>query len=158
MILDGLYIQYLYIALHGIHLQCWNGEIGIRYIRQLKTASIFPCIHIPLPPWPAILYWPIRKCGFLCHNRSANKSDVIAFSYPVWPTATVVLYPWPQAIHDRVPSMMSPYSLSIAAWLIITLIARFMGPTWGPSGADRTQVGPTLAPRTLLFGKVAFLW
>ena len=23
-----------------------------------------------------------------------------------------------------------------------TLIARFMGPTWGPSGADRTQVGP----------------
>ena len=26
--------------------------------------------------------------------------------------------------------------------LIHTLIARFMGPTWGPSGADRTQVGP----------------
>ena len=23
-----------------------------------------------------------------------------------------------------------------------TLIARFMGPTWGPSGSDRTQVGP----------------
>ena len=31
-----------------------------------------------------------------------------------------------------------------------SLIARFMGPTWGPSGADRTQVGPMLAPRTLL--------
>ena len=31
-------------------------------------------------------------------------------------------------------------------------IARFMGPTWGPSGADRTQVGPMLAPRTLLSG------
>ena len=34
-------------------------------------------------------------------------------------------------------------------WLIIihihdiySLIARFMGPTWGPSGADSTQVGP----------------
>ena len=25
-------------------------------------------------------------------------------------------------------------------------IARFMGTTWGPSGADRTQVGPMLAP------------
>ena len=35
-----------------------------------------------------------------------------------------------------------------------TLIARFIGPTWGPSGADRTQVGPMLAPRTLLSGKV----
>ena len=32
------------------------------------------------------------------------------------------------------------------------LIARFMGPTWGPSGADRTQVGPMLAPWTLLSG------
>ena len=31
-----------------------------------------------------------------------------------------------------------------------TLIARFMGPTWGPSGADRTQMGPMLAPWTLL--------
>ena len=32
------------------------------------------------------------------------------------------------------------------------LVARFMGPTWGPSGADRTQVGPMLAPWTLLSG------
>ena len=32
----------------------------------------------------------------------------------------------------------------------MTLIARFMGPTWGPSGADRTQVGPMLASWTLL--------
>ena len=29
-----------------------------------------------------------------------------------------------------------------------------MGPTWGPSGADRTQVGPMLAPWTLLSGYV----
>ena len=33
-----------------------------------------------------------------------------------------------------------------------SLIARFMGPTWGPSGADRTQVGPMLAPWTSLSG------
>ena len=35
-----------------------------------------------------------------------------------------------------------------------------MGPTWGPSGADRTQVGPMLAPLTLLSGKVwgVFCW
>ena len=29
-------------------------------------------------------------------------------------------------------------------------ITRFMWPTWGPPGADRTQVGPMLAPWTLL--------
>ena len=32
------------------------------------------------------------------------------------------------------------------------LIARFMGPTWGTSGADRTRVGPMLVPWTLLSG------
>ena len=35
-----------------------------------------------------------------------------------------------------------------------SLIARFMGPIWGPSGADRTQVGPMLAPWTLLSGMI----
>ena len=33
-----------------------------------------------------------------------------------------------------------------------SLIAMFMGPTWSPPGADRTQVGPMLAPWTLLSG------
>ena len=33
-----------------------------------------------------------------------------------------------------------------------SLIARLMWPTWGPSGADMTQVGPMLAPWTLLSG------
>ena len=36
-----------------------------------------------------------------------------------------------------------------------SLIARFKGPIWGPSGADRTQVGPMLAPWTLLSGLVS---
>ena len=38
------------------------------------------------------------------------------------------------------------YFVGIRDNCMITLIARFMGPTWGPSGADRTQVGPILAP------------
>ena len=33
------------------------------------------------------------------------------------------------------------------------LIAKFMESTWSPSGADRTQMGPMLAPWTLLLGK-----
>ena len=35
---------------------------------------------------------------------------------------------------------------------IYTPIARFMGLTWGPSGTNRTQVGPILATWTLLSG------
>ena len=37
---------------------------------------------------------------------------------------------------------------------LTSLKARFMGPTWGPSGADRTQVGPMFAPWILLSGTV----
>ena len=35
------------------------------------------------------------------------------------------------------------------------LTARFMGPIWGPFGADRTELGPMLAPWTLLSGREA---
>ena len=39
-----------------------------------------------------------------------------------------------------------------------TLIARFMGPTWGQPGADRTQVGPMWATWTLLSGDISFFY
>ena len=39
-----------------------------------------------------------------------------------------------------------------------SLIARFMGPTWSRSGADGTQVGPMLAPLTLLSGLVSCIY
>ena len=35
----------------------------------------------------------------------------------------------------------------VVQWFM-PLIARFMGPSWGPSGADRTQIGPMLVPWT----------
>ena len=37
------------------------------------------------------------------------------------------------------------------------LIASFMGPMWGPPGADKTQVGPMLATWTLLYWLVISL-
>ena len=35
---------------------------------------------------------------------------------------------------------------------MVSQIAKFMGPTWGPSGSCRPQMGPMLAPWTLLSG------
>ena len=52
----------------------------------------------------------------------------------------------------------------MGSWLSIwwvkftSLIARIMGPMWGLSGADRTQVGPMLAPWTLLSGMLCNPW
>ena len=48
------------------------------------------------------------------------------------------------------------WGLTAMIWVIIgagnALIIKIMGPTWGPSGTDRAQVGPMLAPWTLLSG------
>ena len=43
------------------------------------------------------------------------------------------------------------YELSCAS-SDITQIARFMGPTWGPPGSCRPQMGPMVSPWTLLSG------
>ena len=57
----------------------------------------------------------------------------------------------PEAQQSRGPTSM--YILcSLYSSLIPTLIARFMGPTWGLSGTDRTQVGPMRATWTSLSG------
>ena len=43
-------------------------------------------------------------------------------------------------------------------WSDITQIAKFMGPTWGPPGSCRPQVGLMLAPWTLLSGNWIYPW
>ena len=55
---------------------------------------------------------------------------------------------------------METFSVLLTLWAANSpvtstpLISWFMGPTWGPSGADRTQVGPMLAPWALLSGSM----
>ena len=39
-----------------------------------------------------------------------------------------------------------------------TQIAKFMGPTWGPPGSCRPQMGPMLALWTLISGNVSKVW
>ena len=53
-------------------------------------------------------------------------------------------------IKDDICCAQLPPFLDLHLLFLPALIARFMGPTWGPSGADRTQVGPMLALWTLL--------
>ena len=47
------------------------------------------------------------------------------------------------------------YADDLVSAYVSSLRARFLGPTWCPSGADRTQVGPKLAPWTLLSGLIS---
>ena len=54
---------------------------------------------------------------------------------------------------DTCTDLQTKYSQSHFC-AIATLMARLMGPTWDPPGADTTQVGPMLAPWTLLSGQL----
>ena len=85
---------------------------------------------------------------------------------PFWPEGEIDVAPYPKTFTMTkgmsVPSfMLVPqnarfFHISLGLLGLLPLIARFMGPTWGPSGADRTQVGPTMAPWTLLSGTSIF--
>ena len=78
---------------------------------------------------------------------------------PLW---TNYLFHCNLASHTALSLMHGKSSLGWRRWKYsavcaerrMTLKARFMGPIWDPSGVDRTQVGPVLAPRTLLSGKI----
>ena len=50
-----------------------------------------------------------------------------------------------------------PYRAKSLPKSMLIQIARFMWPTWGPHGSERTQVGPMLAPWTLLSAYVSLV-
>ena len=57
---------------------------------------------------------------------------------------------WWRFLQDNF-QMYTYYALH-TKWECISQIARFMGPTWGPPGCRRPQMGPMLVPWALLSG------
>ena len=77
----------------------------------------------------------------------------ITFWFLFWVTHSSFNYQMVMQVHNFIyeaylGSIQCQYIINVCA----SLIARFMGPTWGPPGADRTQIGPMLAPWSLLSG------
>ena len=97
----------------------------------------------------SILCWPSRN-PHTCHSyRSCwllptNKCFYGNVFY--WRMDPFIQYQISMSTYQNVPEMgwSQPHAL--------TLIARFMRPTWGPTVADRTHLGPMLAPWSLLSG------
>ena len=52
----------------------------------------------------------------------------------------------------------TPLHVSVMGHNKATQIAKFMGPTWGPPGSCRPQMGPMLTPWTLLSGYASFVF
>ena len=91
----------------------------------------------------------IRKCAGLCVWWPQRIFDFFHLMHFI-----VKQHEFPAVVHGRcrLHTTLCLSDVKRQAIVSTTLIARFMGPTWGPRGDDRTQVGPMLAPQTLISG------
>ena len=102
-----------------------------------------PCQDVTTMPW--------------CHNHvmmSQPCHDVTTMS---WCHNHVMMS---QPCHDVTMTSKEVYTVFVEIWhreFITLQIARFMGPTWSPPGSCLPQLGPMLAPWTLLSGTVLML-
>ena len=103
-------------------------------------------------------------------QRKHQSSSSLAFVWGIhwWPVnsphkwpVTRKMFPLHDVIMHQLNFVMVWYRSIVPIYLHVsiicnkhTLIARFMGTTWDPSGAERTQVGSVLAPWTLLSGYI----
>ena len=96
-------------------------------IVELHMETIIELVRVPY------------KCRTCCCK--VNKQFCCSFCYIPWKWLTMGKA---YSRYDVVKQSETP------------LIAGFMGPIWGPCGADRTQVWPMLALWTLLSGSVSW--
>ena len=101
----------------------------------------------------------IKIINVLGNNKSVAFVNRTVCSMPTVCVASFHTVPWSyfvqltekQNIYQLQIIQYSSYIRPMAGRPRIAFpIARFMGPTWSPSRADRTQVGPMLAPWILL--------
>ena len=94
----------------------------------VRNTSLMVCTRMPAT-------WPSRLPAWVCRRRKSSR---------FYRARSVSKLP---ARKPRKPrARVSPVSGDPDS--------KVHGPTWGPSGAGRTQVGPMLAPWTLLSGEL----
>ena len=84
-----------------------------------------------------------------CYESMCFSGTCILFKHNVWYKYNRVPLPILDGFCSAFPEN---YDNPVFAYGQRTPDSKIMRPTWGPSGADRTQVGPMLAPWTLLYG------
>ena len=106
-------------------------------------------IIAPQPSHPCNA-WNALSSSRECYEEMAAMIDIFTEELAITTTNTEArLDAFSAMIEDR---MRNSVFFTLRHCSRQSLIARFMGPTWGPSGADRTQVDPRFAPWTLLSG------
>ena len=135
----GLYFVSIQYSLCNSALSVW-----IEVLQECFLLRKF-YIHIPISEQE---FWTWLPIDLHCIRKS-YRLQLISISNFLGKTSFQTMA-WSTNYTPSLPKHMNMWHLRSL------LIAKFMGPTWGPSGADRTQVGPMLAPWTLLSGIILF--
>ena len=153
------------------------GSIAIQNIAPKLTlnpnlaTTRLPQIYISLPQssWNNALNTAmILPCSVQHFKTIVRPNEFYAISYGQMRFGAIWFQDesWRELVHVYRNSHQNPIMVIIVSVFIsapngartpagtglTTLRARFVGPTWGSSGADMTQVGPMLAPWSLLSG------
>ena len=97
---------------------------------------------------PLLLNRSVYALKYMYHIYGMLQSTFVGYLTVFWHHQGILLFSLLHRLIGKWPYMHYTLPCDLG---ITSLIARLMGPTWGPSGAGRTQVGPTLAPWTLLY-------
>ena len=138
-----------FMGLSNIQIGQWtdhsieNGtqnKIWIKY-HEITTLQIFGRIT-ESPFYYAYWHHSDRKCNHVGEISSLAVRQIVIRKLPpqVWSQIS------PVRLHFPISNFL------LLAFSLCTRIARFVGPTWGPPGSCRPQMGPVLVPWTLLSG------
>ena len=130
---------------------CWDSSGG-SFTRPWISSITCPLSSVESVKSSRV-YWCIKIN--ICNTRSlvvlmlVTLRDQESLLYTAWSVNKLPLYP-----QTYVSSAWFTESCRGCICSFTSLTARHMWPTWGPSGADRTQVVPMFAPWTLLSGTI----
>ena len=106
-----------------------------------QSGSCWPQVGPMLAPWT-----------LLSGTFSSNQKPQMPYSSPTKRRVSVEIYILLSWLLCCITSGYIGPCHNETCLSIIPQIAKFMGPTWGPPGSCRPQMGPILAPWNLLLG------
>ena len=115
----------------------------------LSQCKLFIQRNLVNMKWNAGLYLSLFCTHLVCLNQGLNQASNFFLITQCIKIYNTVYY---NMLSYRQPLPVYCVHLSIVVYQIFIQIAKFMGPTWGPPGSCRPQMGPMSAQWTLLSG------
>ena len=125
--------------------QLWNGSC-ITITKKSRHYFVYDALSsINIFEFQLQLYWKLFPSVKLKYTSNGMDNGLVPNMREaiIWTSDG-------RAYGRRFPSL----NLAELAFWLHPQIAKFKGPTWGPTGSCRPQVGPMLAPGTLLSGSL----